>query len=374
MNGNLFCVILLALFLAPGAGVSAQRLLNGGKPALARVAGYAQTRCVNAGRIARVCKANDERNDDGDSVFLIQQNQKTVGTLKASRNAAATTENFHVFSGDLDKNGAAELVVVDFDNQSLGLGVSYYTVNIFPDFETKGFQAPLSFPTVEFGAEGSFVYDAGANETQILLGEWHGYDHLDLPRKGGVYFVGRYFRYRNGKLKPVAGKPVFARRYLSSFENERARAKNSRAPLAWFASPQTKRLLIDPEFTLKADSSETGTIEKFETLTERVTDADNETKEVKINQISVRLDSGKIVTFVLSKSEPDADLPGDKDRIRPEKFGLLPIKIALPADLPPTAVFDRFEGGKVRIDTFKPQYPDGETPADPVYKLWFVEE
>lgn len=373
MNGSFFKATLIALFLASFASVSAQRIVNAGKPAPARISGYAETQCVSAARLARVCKAIDESDENGESVFLIERNQKIAGTIKAARNATATTKSFYAFSGDLDKNRSAELIIVELVTQSLGLGVSYYTVNVFTDFETRGFQTPLSFPTVEFGAEGSFVFDAKANETQMLLGEWIGYDHLDAPRKGGVYFVGRYFRFQNGRLKPVAGKQVLARRYLNSFQTERTRsASNPRIPLLWLASPQTKRLEIDPEFTLKADSSETGTIEKFETITEKITNADNETKEVKISRILVRLESGKTMTFLLDRSDPDADLPIDKDSIRPEKFGVLPARIALPADLPPTAVFENFEGRKVRVDAFKAKYEDAAA-SERTYKLWFVE-
>lgn len=373
MKANLFKSFLVLMFLLSLTAIgTAQKLVNGGKPQSAAVDGFIRAECINAAKNTRVCKGM-KANENGDGVFIVQQNHKTLGMIDAAVNSQSQPQNFYVLYGDLDNNKAAELIVVDFNGQSMGMGVSFYNINIFPDFETKNFQKPLRFSTYEFGADGTFVYDAAKRETLILATEWQDYEVID-PRGGGLYFIGRFFRYQNGTLKPAAGKHVLTRRYLSSFQNERGKTLSSpRIPYLWLNSPSAKKLSVDPEFMINPDSSQTGVIEKFERIKEKAAAEGGEMREVEIEQITVRFDSGKTETIIFTKSEGIASLVSNKGKIFPERFGVLPQKLAFPNDFEPTIVFDKFEGKRVRLDAFKPEHAKAENPAEQIYKLWFIE-
>lgn len=350
------------------ASSNAQKLVYGGKPKVAKFEGLTDSFCVSLAKNTSVCKGK-QTGEDGDGRFFVRQNGQKKGEIEASIGVQSSTDNFFAFYGDLDKNKAAELVIVDFDGQSNGLGVSYYSINIFPDFQTKGFQEPISFSTTEFGKDGTFVYDAKTRETLILLTDWNGLDNIS--NKEGMYFVGRFFRYRNGLLKPATDKPVYARRYLYSFEDERYRTeKNPLRPWLWLNSPKAQKVKVDTEFSLKPLSSETGVVEKVETLTENAKDGDG-TEKVEIKQITVKLNSGETKTVVLRKNPDYVELDSDKGKIFPEIFGVLPATISLPKDLDVTLVFGNLEGKKVVINTY-PAY-DFDEEKKPRYKVLFYE-
>ncbi len=347
---------------------NAQKLVYAGKPKAAKVAGLENSFCVNLANQTSVCKGK-EAGEDGDGKFFIRQNGQKKGEIEASLGVYGSSENFFAFYGDLDKNKSAELVVVDFDSQSNGLGVSYYTINIFPDFQTKGFQEPISFNTTEFGPNGTFVYNAKANETLILLTDWYGLDNLS---ETGTYFVGRFFRYQNGLLKPATDKPVYARRYLYSFEDERYKTeKNPLRPWLWLNSPKAQKVKVDTEFSVKPITSETGIVEKVETVKEDSKREDGTKETVVIKQMTVKLSSGE-TKIVVNRKNPDyVDLDSDKGKIFPEIFGVLPASISLPKDLDITLVFGNLEGKKVVINSY-PAYNFDEE-KKPRYKVLFYE-
>lgn len=364
-----FSVIFLILgliFLA-----NAQKLVYGGKPKVAPKVSGVESFYITFPKGIGVYKVQNDTDEDRQIYFEFKKDTKTLGKIDASLNASGgELSNFHALLGDLDKNKSAELIVVDFNGQSNGLGVNYYTINIFPDFETKGFTKPLTFNTSEFGKDGTFIYNAKKNETLILQTEWGGVNIKDAKRGGGLYFTGRFFRFRNGRLKPAGDKPILARRYLNSFEKERFRTdKDSRRPYLWLTSPSAIKLTADPVFSVKPVSTQSGIIEKFEDITEQYKNNNNETRNVNIQQITVRLDSGEIKTFVITKSEDYTDLPSDKNKIFPETFGVLPTKMIFPSDFSPLLVFDKLEGKRVQLNAYQ---EDKETP--PTYKLWFIEK
>lgn len=363
-------ILFSLLILTFAFTVNAQKLIYGGKPKLFESKGNIKAYEVKFPNGLIVRKFDRKTEDDANGFFEISKGRNALGEISASINGASSTDNFHAFFGDLDKNKSAELVIVDFDVQSNGLGVSYYTINIFPDFETKGFQTPITFNTQEFGANGTFVYDAKTKETLILLTEWGGVQITDPKRGEGLYFTGRFFRYSDGKLKLATDKPILARRYLYSFERERFRTKkDSRRPYLWLTSPDSIKLTTDPVFALKPISTQTGIIEKYEDVTEKRVSEDSETKDIFISQIVVKLDSGESKICVLSKSEEYTQLPSDKDKIFPEDFGILPVKLTFPGDFNPKLAFDELEGKRVQINAYQ---ADSESPL--TYKLWFVEK
>lgn len=358
-------LFVLSLFFA----VNAQKLVYGGLPKAASKTAGTNSYSVNFAKGISVYKIQKDENDNRKVYFELKKDSKTLGKIDADVNAfGGELSNFYAFLGDLDKNKSDELIVVDFIGQSNGLGVSYYTVNIFPDFETKGFTTPLTFKTSEFGKNGTFVYDAKTNETLILQTEWGGVEIKDPKRGSGLYFTGRFFRYKNGKLKPVLNKPTLARRYLNSFEKERFQTeKNPRRPYLWLTSPAAIKISADPIFSIKPADAQSGIIEKYENIAETYKNDDQEIRNFSVQQIVVKLDSGESKTIILSKST-DYPLPDEANKIQPVTFGMLPAKLTLPSDFSPAIVFDKLEGRKVQLNSYVT-----EPGSEPVYRLWFIE-
>lgn len=349
--------------------VNAQKLTYAGNPKAVKIEGLKDSFCVNLANNTNVCKGKN-LTEEANGKFFIRQNLVRKGEIDASLGVYGAGDNFFAFYGDLDKNKSAELVIVDFDSQSNGLGVSYYTINIFPDFQTKGFQTPISFSTTEFGKDGTFVYDVKANETLILLSDFYGSENIS--KKDGTYYVGRFFRYQNGLLKPATDKPIYARRYLNSFESERFKTEeNPLRPWLWLNSPKTQKFKADPEFSVKPLSSQTGVVEKFEELKEELKDNDYNAKVANIKQVIVKLSSGERITIVLQKNPVNLALESDKGKMFPEVFGIMPAQISLPRDMDITLVLGNMEGRKVVINSYKPF--DFDEDKKPRYKVLFQE-
>lgn len=355
--------ILILIFIA---SANAQKLIYGGKPKAAKVAGLKNSFCVNLAKQTSICKGI-EISEEGDGKFFVRQNGQKKGEIGASLGVYGSSEKFFAFYGDLDKNKSAELVIVDFTVQSNGLGVSYYDINIFPDFESTGFQKPITFQTTEFGKDGTFVYDSKANETLILITDFNGLDNISL--KGGTYFVGRFFRFQNGLLKPATDKPIYARRYLNSFQNERFRTeKNPLRPWLWLNTPKAEKLKIDTEFSIKPLTSEAGVVEKVEMITEKAEDG-GESEEVKIEQLTIKLDSGETKKLVIWKNPSYIQLESDKQKIFADTIGILPANISLPQGLNLKIIFGKLEGKKVVVNSYQPY--DFDEDKKPRYKVLF---
>lgn len=351
MNRRILFLILLMSSLAVSS--NAQKLVSGGKPKVFKTPNGVKAYEIKFPGGVFVRKIDRENDDQQNGKFSVGKNGGELGTMEGSIVGASSVDNFYAFYGDLDKNKSAELVVVDFDGQSNGLGVSYYSVSIFPDFETKGYQTPVSFRTEEFGEKGSFVYDAKTNETLILVTDFNGLDNIS--KKEGTYFVGRYFRYQNGLLKPAADKPILARRYTNAFEKERFRIEgNPLRPFLWLSSPTTQKLRNDPEFSLTPVSSQTGVIEKYEEIKSEVKDENGEVADtVYTEQITVKFDSGETKTIVLSENSSNPSQSDDR-KIYPEIFGVSPVNVSLPKGVSPTTVFGKLEGKKITVNSYPP--------------------
>lgn len=362
--------ILISLMISGAVfSVHAQKLVYAGKPKAVKVEGLSGSFCADLPNQTSVCKGRD-LTDEGSGRFFIRQKQQKTGEIDAAGGLYSRPDQFFAYYGDLDRNKSAELVIVDFDSQGLGLGVSYYTINIFPDFQTKGFQTPLRFGTTEFGVDGTFVYDAKRKETLILLTDF--YSSENISKKDGTYFIGRFFRLQNGLLKPATDKPIYARRYLYSFENQRFRtAGNPLRPWLWLNSNKALKLRADPEFLVKPFASETGVVEKFETITEKLEKAEEGTNVVHVKQVIVKMSSGDMVTIVIQKKPDDVGLDSDAGKMFPEVFGLLPAMISLPRDLDISLVLGDLTGKKVVINKYPPfEFDELKMPR---YKVLFYE-
>ena len=248
--------ILLALIVTAPVYAQSGKLINAGAPQPASIEGYHQGHCVALPNRIRICKLLSDNAD----VFLVEKEGKTIGTWPSAA-FLAETEDFEVLRGDLDGDRQPELIVANHDGTGVGLGVSVYTITIFPSTDFRSFQSPLTFSVQEFGSLGTFVHAAG--HFNILTTGWVSGD--DRKRGGGLYLVGQWWRYKSGELVPLLNRNAIARRYLFSFERERWDTLTSdRKPYRWLTNRSTTR--VTTQFITGASThSKSGVIQSVST-------------------------------------------------------------------------------------------------------------
>jgi len=324
---------------------------------------FGKTYCVDFTKNERVCKAY--KSGDGGLYFIVQKNNETIETWEHPPGTGNGTENFYVYYGDLDNDKSSELVVVSTTNVTNGRLVPTSNVYIMSEPIEENSSKPLVFPVEEFGEKDNFIFDAKRNETLILATEWDGYDDLDPKRLGGTYLVGRWFRYRRGLLRPALDKPILARRYLFSFEEERWQTLDDgdwkHRPYLWLKNKTTHKFYTEPKERSALVSKKYGTIEKYEeqSLFEECEIA---------RRFTIHLDSGE--TIIVSSEAPSIQIDDKKERwqnvVWVEDFGLLPQRVSLPFEFSPLSIFKKVEGKRVKLETYKDKYGDYS-------RLWFLE-
>jgi hypothetical protein len=229
-----------------------QRLSKAKAPEPATVSGYSRAHCAALPNGVRICKCISEAED----VFVAEKGGQIKGKWPTTA-AYGETSDFDVLVGDLDGDGAKELIVANHDGSSQGMMVSYWTISIFPGLEN--FERALVFSVEEYGSFGTFVQVRGG--VQILATKWIWSKALRGRRGVGLYLTGRMWRYQDGRLLAVANRPLMARRYLNSFERERAQTEDSPyIPYSWFKSPQAETRRIDPLIDYRVKESLEGVI------------------------------------------------------------------------------------------------------------------
>ena len=230
----------LLLILALSAQVHAQsgKLIIAQAPKSATVEGYERGHCVALHNRIRVCKVLSESG----ALFLIEKDGKTLGTWGAET-YIGETEDFQVMHADLDEDRKPELIIANRDSTSVGIGISVWTIAIFPDTNFYGFQPPLFFSVKEYGSFGTFVSTTA--RLNILTTDWVWSEDPKGKRGQGLYLVGQWWRYQRGELTPLPRSSV-ARRYLLSFERERwDTIKSNRIPYQWLSSRHTEFVSTD---------------------------------------------------------------------------------------------------------------------------------
>ncbi|MDQ4121039.1 MAG: hypothetical protein M3209_06300 [Acidobacteriota bacterium] len=341
----------------------ARKLFSGGKPKEVIIAGFDVAFCVNLSQKFRVCKT---RIYDPDEVsFLIQKNKKTIGTIDATFSAFSEMDYFWAYRGDLDNDGSSEIVIASLELISNGMGISTYDVHIFRDPTRFGFQKPLTFPIQDFGEKGNLVFNAGKNETQILVTYWKYRDDIDRKRGNGMYLHGTWFRYKNGLLEPVFEKPTLARRLLYSFINEMYESQNiSYAPYSWLKSKNTHRLKENGKINDKLIAVVSGTIENYQETVSQYRYPDKRT-------FTLRTDSGDTIDCLFWS--PDIDYEEDsenkyKDKLIVSNYGFSRRKFLVPFNFSLFTLFPEINGKRVRLETRLDEYDDKYT------QLWFLDK
>jgi hypothetical protein len=193
------------------------------------VPGCARAYCVYLPDSRRVCSCA------ADSAITIRMEAPgSLHTWEADYSLAGSPESLRVLLGDLDGDGLDETIVSEWQDMSNGLGIRYYALRIFSGRHPS--RLPVEVAVRDFDPEGSFVRPAGGGECRLLDTRW---TELSDPRRGeGMYFVGQWMRYRDGRLEHDTGRPVVARRLLDSFAD--ARGTTPGAPFAYLRHPDAR--------------------------------------------------------------------------------------------------------------------------------------
>lgn len=214
--------------------------------------------------------------------------------------------------------------------------------------------APISVPIEEFGDNENFVYDRKTKRTNILITYWENYETIEPKRLWGLYLVGKWFRYRSGKLEPMVAKHTLARRFLNSFAAERDNGWfENRTPFTWLRDRRTFKLAREPRTLAKLLKVELGK------LTSNI-EPDGEGSE-----FAISIDGGKQVQGRL------APFASGESHLRIESVGIWSRRFLYPnpasGGLRLSSFAEKVEGRRVRIETYAPEYGDEFT------RIWFLD-
>lgn len=347
-------LLFLSVFVLFALAVSAQRLVPGSKPAKASVPEYSEAFCSNLTGAFRVCRVRTS--DDGDADFVVTKGGSILNRIAATAwaNVAVTPEGFFAYRGDLDNDGRAEIVLVSLEGVSNGMGVTYSTVFIF-DGGTQG--PPLSYSVQEFSDRESFIYDPAKRRTEMLITYWGDYASIEPKRVHGVYLIGKWFRYRGGKLEPVLEKPTLARRFLNSFAAERDNGWfENRHPYTWLKDRRTHKLFREPDEPSGPLRTETATLTRF---------VESSSSDGDAVQVDFTTDDGRAIKGKFGNASEDGKI------IEIKAFGIWKQRYLYPLswsmDFRPATFLASVEGRRVRLETFKTEYGDEFT------KVWLLD-
>src|SRR5262245_11893762 len=240
------CLLSLPLTVALGARAASQsaKVIRAGSPQPATILGVDLAHCIRRPGRLRICKTASAVDAHDRGSLIIEKAGKRMASWPIWLFAGQTSD-FEVLQADLDGNGRSELILANHDSSSMGIGLDFWTIYIFPDSEFRGPQAPLIFGVDEYGALGTFVPEG--DHVLILTTKWLGMEDPQGKRDEGLYLVGQWWRYKSGELLPVVERPLMARRFLFSFAIERDRTEsNPRRPYLWLRSRKTELLKESP--------------------------------------------------------------------------------------------------------------------------------
>lgn len=224
-----------------------------GSPKAGKVKGFNKADCVQIEGGIKICKAIGMKEGE-ESAFVVEHNGKRLISWSTG-SFLGETDDFEALKKDLDGDGKEEIIIASRDNQYCGMVVEDWTIAILDG--NSGFEKPLIFRVEDYGI-GVFVQHGKSQDCLIMATAWEGMD--DTKRGPGLYFVGRFFKYKSGLLEPAKDCPARARRFLNSFRDERG----SGNLLKWMNNPKTEILQTEPYLLyLKKIADATGRIEKI---------------------------------------------------------------------------------------------------------------
>jgi hypothetical protein len=216
----------------------------------AQVPGCVRSQCIALPDGRRVCTClNDSTN-----VMRVEAGGRIIQQWPADY-SSGWAGSLRVLTGDLDGDGRAEMIVSDLVDMSNGLGIRYHELHILDGRDPA--RAPTVVALEDYEAEGSFVRPAGGGDCRLIATRWN---ELRDPRRGaGMYLIGQWMRYRDGRLEHDPARPVVARRLLFSFADTRFTTHG--APFAHFRHRDAlARPDVDPWGLLPLAGRQAGTI------------------------------------------------------------------------------------------------------------------
>jgi hypothetical protein len=216
----------------------------------ARVAGCVRSQCVALRDGRRVCTCLG----DTTTVLRVEEGGRVVQEWPADY-SSGYGGSLRVLTGDLDGDGRAETIVSDLVDMSNGLGIRYYALHIIDGRDPA--RPPVVAALDDYDPEGSFVRPAGGGPCRLIATRWN---ELREPRRGsGMYFIGQWMRYRDGRLEHDPARPVVARRLLYSFADTRFTTRG--APFAHLRHRDAQaRPDVDPWSLLPLMGRQAGTV------------------------------------------------------------------------------------------------------------------
>lgn len=188
----------------------------------ARVPGCVRAHCVMLHGGGRVCSCTG----DTTIVTRLESGGRTTHEWLADYSLAGAPESLRAMHGDLDGDGLGETIVSELQTVGNGLGIRHYRLSIFDGRDPA--RPPVQVAVQDFDPAGSFVRPARGGDCRLIATRWS--ELSDARRGEGMYLVGQWMRYRDGRLEHDPDRPVVARRLLNSFANARWRTPG--APFA----------------------------------------------------------------------------------------------------------------------------------------------
>jgi len=189
--------------------------------------------------------------DDQPSTLSYVENDKSIRKWRAEANLGET-DDFHVLTGDLRGDGRPLWIVANHEFSSQGIGVQFWSLHVL-DPANPG-NPPIFWSVSDFGP-GSFARPRNPHRKgcDILVTDW--VEGREPRRGGGLYFVGKWFRLGRKDIEGHATRRPRVRRYLYSFEAERAISQDDGdlqryqgSPAQWLrpgkAIPLTAKILL----------------------------------------------------------------------------------------------------------------------------------
>jgi len=139
---------------------------------------------------------------------------------------------FEASIADLDGDGDDELIVINLEHQSVGIGISTSTIDVLEDI--AGSALPMRIVVEDVGI-GTLFSVPDRDGCGVLQTAW--LEVKDPERGTGLYLVAQPLRYKQGVF--ISDGPQLARRYLHSFEDERLETFDEHEPLDWIQDSRT---------------------------------------------------------------------------------------------------------------------------------------
>ncbi len=338
--GKLVLAFSALFFFAPMANAQ-NDLVTLNKPTEQKISGYERIFCVKLDESSRVCKGlPDAENSTGEARFFVERG----GRQTSAWNAAAflgDVSQFEIWRGDLDNDAQDEIVILNSEGQSNGMGITYQTVFILPSsFDTVAAPIePLRFSAEDFSVKGGFVKNKQTKRFEIFVSNWE-WNWQPRGKKEGLYLVVRRFAYQNGALD-ASSQFLTVRRYTKKFERERlATLEKAETPLAWLDRSVAETRNADLMNVGDAKTIFEGTIE---TATRAPFDPANSENESPILTLNVKTIDGKNRT--LEYRGEDVASPNQSFAL----FGTQTPRRVFPKNYLPAGASEKLPGRKIRL-------------------------